>query len=823
MAAQLNNLKLLPSKMKLKKKVSRVPNPPVNKTEKPNFLYKILPKTGPFCVFIKKVVNPKKTTIHHYWFKTRKETIRFIESSKSKNVQVFLCQASFEKMGDEWSGRSQDNAAFLRNLFADIDCGKDKPYATQAEGKKALLSFCVKTGLPIPAIVNSGIGLYAQWPLTFEVAAEIWEIEAEKLQRLVRFHEPGLDNDNLITDSARVLRPVGATHRKDPNNPKKVTLLQDCEPFEFEDLVAIIDKALTELPATPMKPKPSPNKSDVKRITTVDHNISSSAIVIAEKCAVMAYVRDTKGNVPEPLWHASIVLMVHCIESPTIIHDWSEGHPNYSSDETDGKIAQCKTPPTTCEYFSGLCPDLCSACEYKHNTKIKSPIALGSNITSVDIPDYVEELNREYFVSRIGGKTAIFRESFDQVLNRYKLVASTFSDFKNFHSNRSVVIATDHKGKQTISPLGKAWTDHELRRQYSDVMLTPEGDIEGVYNLWRGFMVEPVEGSWKLMKKHIEQVICNEDKKVFRYVLRWMARLIQNPSTTGEVALVLKGKKGIGKGMFVNPLCTIFGQHSMSIYNGKHLTGNFNAHLQDCILLFVDEAFWAGDKSGESVLKGLITEPTIPIERKKFDIVSVRNSLHIVIASNNDWVIPASVDERRYCVLNVSDRYIADRKYFTALKHEIDNGGLEAMLHYLQNKDISKFNVRAVPKTIGLTEQKLQSLDTVMTWWYQKLSDGVLLDGYVWGDAVPSDTLYKDFVNSAQQQGVHRRDTATAFGIKLRKVLPKGWPKKSREIAVHEPERINSKRVNHYAFPSLKLCRKKFSEVLGDENLVWES
>ena len=82
--------------------------------------------------------------------------------------------------------------------------------------------------------------------------------------------------------------------------------------------------------------------------------------------------------------------------------------------------------------------------------------------------------------------------------------------------------------------------------------------------------------------------------------------------------------------------------------------------------------------------------------------------------------------------------------------------------------------------------------------------------------------MNQNYVKCAQQQGVYRRDTATAFGMKLRKSLPKKWPKKSRKKPVHELERLNSDRVTHYEFPSLKICRKKFEEVLGDDNLDWE-
>ena len=53
----------------------------------------------------------------------------------------------------------------------------------------------------------------------------------------------------------------------------------------------------------------------------------------------------------------------------------------------------------------------------------------------------------------------------------------------------------------------------------------------------------------------------------------------------------------------------ILGQHALHISNSKHLVGNFNAHLRDCVLLFADEAFYAGDKAHVGVLNSLITEP----------------------------------------------------------------------------------------------------------------------------------------------------------------------------------------------------------------------
>ena len=75
------------------------------------------------------------------------------------------------------------------------------------------------------------------------------------------------------------------------------------------------------------------------------------------------------------------------------------------------------------------------------------------------------------------------------------------------------------------------------------------------------------------------------------------------------------------------------------------MTGKFNAHLRNKCLLFADEAIVPGTE-GEGALKGLITETTIPIEQKGKDVVEADNHLHVILASNHTWVIPADRDAR---------------------------------------------------------------------------------------------------------------------------------------------------------------------------------
>jgi hypothetical protein len=265
------------------------------------------------------------------------------------------------------------------------------------------------------------------------------------------------------------------------------------------------------------------------------------------------------------------------------------------------------------------------------------------------------------------------------------------------------------------------------------------------WNLWQGFTVAPAAGDWSLMRAHIRDVICGGDDALFTYVLGWLARMVQHPDQQGEVALVLRGKKGAGKGTLGNWLIKLLGQHGVHVAHAKHLVGSFNAHLRDAVFVFADEAFFAGDKQHEGALKALVTEPSITIEAKYQNPVTMANMTHILMASNSDWVVPATTDERRFCVMDVSDSHLGDRPYFNKLNAQMESGGLAAMLHDLLKYDLSAFDVRTVPQTAALTDQKRHSLDSLHRWWLS-----VLQRGFVWRSrhGAAMFTHWEDFVTT---------------------------------------------------------------------------
>jgi hypothetical protein len=288
-----------------------------------------------------------------------------------------------------------------------------------------------------------------------------------------------------------------------------------------------------------------------------------------------------------------------------------------------------------------------------------------------------------------------------------------------------------------------------------------------------------------------------------------MAYAIQHPNKVGEVAIVLKGERGTGKGKLAYFLGLLFGDHQLQITQTRHLVGNFNAHLRACVFMFLDEAIWAGDKQGENVLKALITEPYLTIEGKGIDAVRAPNHLHIMMASNNDWVVPAGNKERRYFILEVSSKHIQDHGYFAAIDEQmLVHGGLKAMMYDLLHRDLTSFNVRKFKWTDALDDQVLRTLDSATQWWMDHLGK----THASWEYQVRDD-LNIDF---AQSDGTYNgKSSTTKLGMFLNKVLPNGVKKVTRKHGV------GAMQADCYQFPPQEECRVALMERLGLQKDPW--
>jgi hypothetical protein len=294
--------------------------------------------------------------------------------------------------GEVWHQvRTHANVRALKAFWMDLDveAGNEKKFATQEDALNALVDFCNVTSLPLPMIVSSGGGIHIYWTLTDEILPETWKQTAQGLKALSTAHK--FKADGACTgDLARVLRPAGTWNRKIPATPRAVELVSDSVDLDYGSFGALVTAALK---AAGIKPPEAirgvvGDTEDVNATFAVTKDFPPcSGIKVADRCAQLARMRDTRGNIAEPHWYAGIQLLCHATEGDVLIHQWSNGHAQYSEAETSRKIIQIRSQglgPTLCNTFADRNPGGCDGCPFAG--KISSPAQLGTFVQPAATP-----------------------------------------------------------------------------------------------------------------------------------------------------------------------------------------------------------------------------------------------------------------------------------------------------------------------------------------------------------------------------------------------------------------------------------------------------
>ena len=191
------------------------------------------------------------------------------------------------------------------------------------------------------------------------------------------------------------------------------------------------------------------------------------------------------------------------------------------------------------------------------------------------------------------------------------------------------------------------------------------------------------------------------------------------------------------------------------------------------------------------------------LEFKHVDPIRIKNYIRLFVTGNPDWLIPAGVKERRFAVFDMEEDHIQDHAYFAAIDDEMNNGGREALMHYLLNVDLSQVNLRSIPKTAALLDQQ------VMKGVLPPMAPGVDQHG-----TCLKTNLHQCYVRHAQLQGAHYRSIETKLGMFMRAQLEPFLRSKRHAVGL--------KRLSCYELPTLMICRMLFAEKLG-QTIDWGS
>lgn len=621
-------------------------------------------------------------------------------------------------------------------LHVDIDPKKGEDRLKAKDRIEALLTNALPEGIPVPtAVVDSGGGYWGFWRLAepVPIAGDEAKYEEAKLYNLHLETMFGADSCHNVD---RIARLPGTTNYPDAKKRAKGRVECEARVLYFGDDTYPITR-FTKAPQVAVKRDGFSTGKTVKISENVDRlTLEDLPRGLPDLCKRVISMGEDEvdpdkfDSRSDALWYVVCELV--------------------RQDCTDDQIYSVITDPdwgiseSVIDGSNGRPEDYARRQIERAREHNEDPVLMHFN-------------NKYAVVQNTGGGACriVYEEEVD---GANRMVLQSPDNFKSFYSNQFVTIQVQ-SGNSTVSrqiPQGKWWFEHPQRRSYKSIVFLPGQEVaDDIYNLWRGFAYEAKPGgTCDTFLDLMRQSICDNNEELYEYLLNWMAMAVQHPDQPGHTAIVMRSGQGTGKGTFAKTFYKLFGRHGKQITNALHLTGHFNAHLRDCVVLFADEAVAADDRNHEAVLKTIITEEDMAMTPKGKEMTVEKNYLHVIMASNSKWVVPTGYDDRRFVVLDVNEDHKADAAYWNRLNKELVNGGYEALLYLLATRDLTGFNPRDKPSTLALQEQKTLSFDPMSKWWYGILQDGqlgevVLTDGVI----VPTGFVTWDY-NSSVPSGL---------------------------------------------------------------------
>lgn len=309
-------------------------------------------------------IDDKQKQIKRHVFVDTIEALEAVTTDLcNKGLGAFFALATFSS-----DSRKAENARQLKSLFIDMDCGPEKPYADAALAAKALRKFLNTTGLPTPTLVSSGGGLHAYWPLTRALPVDQWRTLAKAFKAFCITN--GLGIDPMVTaDAARILRMPGTKNYK-LDEPRDVSVFVYGEPVDPDEFAKLLPEQGPDLSAAKMFGADEATRA----LARGEHKPSKFHLIVErKKCAQMTHAVNHPADLDEPLWRAALSIAWNCVDAETAIRSVSEGHPDYTYEDTLEKAERTTGKPHTCAWFRENYGKRCEGC----TARVTSPIQLG--------------------------------------------------------------------------------------------------------------------------------------------------------------------------------------------------------------------------------------------------------------------------------------------------------------------------------------------------------------------------------------------------------------------------------------------------------------
>jgi hypothetical protein len=188
--------------------------------------------------------------------------------------------------------------------------------------------------------------------------------------------------------------------------------------------------------------------------------------------------------------------------------------------------------------------------------------------------------------------------------------------------------------------------------------------------------------------------LCDYDEDTCQWVMRWLAYPLRHPGAKMDMGIVVNGDQGTGKSMFFSRVAArLYPAGAGRVMHTTQLHGVFSQWSADTRLAVVEGTF---SKKNAARLKELIAATALQVSAKFEKSQTRKNRTNFVFISTSSEFLPVLESDRRLFVLEVPPPQL--RMFYSAVDHEIKNGGVEAFRDYLlHGLDMTGFDEHTRP------------------------------------------------------------------------------------------------------------------------------
>ena len=260
---------------------------------------------------------------------------------------------------------------------------------------------------------------------------------------------------------------------------------------------------------------------------------------------------------------------------------------------------------------------------------------------------------------------------------------------------------------------------------------------------------------------------------------------------------MLIGNQGTGKTVFTRTLNELFSGYSEEISDISELTGKYTTVVENNILLVANELSSVKDEFIKDMnsLKTIITEDTKRGREIYGKFHKMENISNLIFCSNFSRPIMIDNDDRRYCVIKVSNKLKRNFEFFEKLCKNRTSEFYDNLLTYFLSIDLTGFNPRDFP----ITEARKELIEAC-----RSDSENIIVDNF------------DKFVN-----GIEIRDVKLCFELYYGKYDPRKFKTFQSEIKNKLKNEGNYRVVlSDGRRPTIYKLKKKFIEEYKPDD--WE-